>query len=207
MHFWFNPQSSLGMFSHFSTVTNKLPEVVYFVCCKCVCMKCRDEGSLVSRRREQVWNDCSCFHKGQTKHFCKALQPLYSLKFSHLSFFSVLHLAQCRYSVSCFILITHYYFRVNVSNWWISPPAWIMDVLTLLCSCSHSFSSFLYFCGLFFFLSLRENISNCCWTCPYWRSGESSCWPAASTGWATNPPTSPTLTTRQPTRLHSSPGC
>lgn len=79
--------SSLGMFSHFSTVINKLPEVVDFVCCECVCMKCCDVGSLVSRRREQVWNDCSCFHRGQTKHFCKALEPLYSLKFSHLSFF------------------------------------------------------------------------------------------------------------------------
>lgn len=101
-----------------SNLTNGLPEVADFACSKWTCLKCCDAGSLVSRRREHGSNDRSCVsnHGGQTKHLDKALEPLCSLKFSRLSFFTVLHLAQCRYSVSCYMIIIHCYFRANVSD-------------------------------------------------------------------------------------------
>lgn len=57
-----------------------------------------------------------------------------------------------------------------------------------------------------FSLSFRGRTSTCCWMCFCWQPGEPSCWPAASTGWVTNPPTSPTLTTLRPTHPPSSPG-
>lgn len=55
------------------------------------------------------------------------------------------------------------------------------------------------------FVSGRGRTSSCCWTCFCWPCGESSYWPAASPGWATSRPTSPTQTTRPLTRLRSSP--
>ena len=58
-----------------------------------------------------------------------------------------------------------------------------------------------------FSMSSRERTSTCCWMYFCWQPGEPSCWPAASTGWATNPQISPTLTTQRPTRPRSSPGC
>lgn len=75
-----------------SNMTNELPEVADFVCCKWICLKCCDVGSLLSRRRERGWNDRSCVsdHGGQTKHFDKALEPLRSL-----------NPVVCRFSLCC----------------------------------------------------------------------------------------------------------